>query len=241
MDGIAAQKLKISNDGFAVIENIYTNYEVNTIASIIEKADYGKATSRQKGELFAMRRFLKEVPATIPFIFNNSLKNVICNLFGQDHFVVKSIYFDKPGSSNWFVAYHQDITIAVCAKHERQGFINWTKKQDQFAVQPPLEILENNFTIRIHLDDTDENNGALKVIPGSHANGINKTGFNPAVDEEHICQVQKGGIMIMRPLLMHASGRTLNNKNRRAPSTQGRRRCAVRAMASSISSSTVST
>jgi ectoine hydroxylase-related dioxygenase (phytanoyl-CoA dioxygenase family) len=35
-----------------------------------------------------------------------------------------------------------------------------------------LDILENIYTIRIHLDDTDENNGALKVVPKSHAKGI---------------------------------------------------------------------
>ena len=45
-----------------------------------------------------------------------------------------------------------------------EGYGPWTVKQNQYAVQPPLDILENNFTIRIHLDDTDENNGALRVI-----------------------------------------------------------------------------
>jgi ectoine hydroxylase-related dioxygenase (phytanoyl-CoA dioxygenase family) len=27
-------------------------------------------------------------------------------------------------------------------------------------------------TVRIHLDDTDENNGALRVVPKSHLKGI---------------------------------------------------------------------
>ena len=85
---------------------------------------------------------------------------------------MKSIYFDKPAGSNWFVSYHQDLTISVNAKIDLGGFGPWTVKQDQYAVQPPLQILENNFTIRIHLDDTDENNGALKVIPGSHLKGV---------------------------------------------------------------------
>jgi len=129
---------------------------------------------------------------------------------------VKSIYFDKPAGSNWFVSYHQDLTISVNAKIDLGGFGPWTVKQDQYAVQPPLQILENNFTIRIHLDDTDENNGALKVIPGSHLKGVcrqNTTSLLP--DEEIVCRVNKGGIMIMRPLLLHASERTTNAKSRR--------------------------
>ena len=38
-------------------------------------------------------------------------------------------------------------------------------------VQPPTAILEQMLTVRIHLDRTDESNGALKVIPGSHRQG----------------------------------------------------------------------
>jgi len=114
------------------------------------------------------------------------------------------------------VAYHQDLTISVDRKEETAGFSLWTKKQNQFAVQPPLEILENIYTIRIHLDDTDDRNGALKVIPGSHAKGL----FRPETidfkkEPETICVVPAGGAMIMKPLLLHSSARTTNNRKRR--------------------------
>jgi ectoine hydroxylase-related dioxygenase (phytanoyl-CoA dioxygenase family) len=83
-------------------------------------------------------------------------------------------------------------------------------------VQPPLNFLEPNFTIRIHLDDTTAGNGALRVIPKSHLKGIlrpeNIDGIRNA---EIVCDVPKAGIMIMRPLLLHASNRTTNNQKRR--------------------------
>jgi ectoine hydroxylase-related dioxygenase (phytanoyl-CoA dioxygenase family) len=130
--------------------------------------------------------------------------------------VVKSIYFDKPEKSNWFVAWHQDLTISVNKKAELPGYGPWTIKPDQFAVQPPVAILEDNFTIRIHLDDTDNNNGALKVLPGSHLKKIYRVeDIDWAREKEAICSVNAGGIMIMRPLLMHASSRTTNDKKRR--------------------------
>src|SRR6476661_3396034 len=95
-------------------------------------------------------------------------------------------------------------------------FWSWTVKQDQFSVQPPLAVLQNNFTIRIHLDDTDENNGALKVIPGSHRKGIYRPEtIDWSTEKEVVCRVAKGGVMIMRPLLLHASYRTSNSKQRR--------------------------
>lgn len=61
------------------------------------------------------------------------------------------------------MAYHQDLTISVDTKIEVENFENWTIKQNQFAVQPPKEILEDNFTVRIHIDTTTKENGALKV------------------------------------------------------------------------------
>ncbi|MBB5394836.1 hypothetical protein [Mucilaginibacter sp. AK015] len=100
------------------------------------------------------------MPAVGTIIFNEKLKAIIGELFGTHYLAVKSIYFDKPERSNWFVAWHQDLTISVDKKAGLPGYGPWTVKQNQFAVQPPLNILENNFTIRIHLDDTDEGNGA---------------------------------------------------------------------------------
>lgn len=101
-------------------------------------------------------------------------------------------------------------------KLELDNFGPWTTKQNQFAVQPPLDILENIFTIRIHLDDTDENNGALKVVPTSHAKGIYRPEtIDWSVETEEICKVDRGGIMIMKPLILHGSNRTTNGKKRR--------------------------
>ncbi|MDA3615222.1 phytanoyl-CoA dioxygenase family protein [Polluticaenibacter yanchengensis] len=206
----------ILQPGFTVINGIYSPEEINNIISLIEAADNSAETFRKTSDLFAIRQFLKEVPGTYNLVFNSKLKAVIQQLFGNDYFVVKSIYFDKPGSSNWYVPYHQDLTISVDKKQSFEGFSNWTTKQNQYAVQPPIEILENNFTVRIHLDDTDENNGALKVIEKSHLKGI----YRPETidwqnEKETLCRVEKGGIMIMRPLLLHRSGRTNNHKKRR--------------------------
>jgi ectoine hydroxylase-related dioxygenase (phytanoyl-CoA dioxygenase family) len=207
---------ELLNDGFTIILDIYSADETEQILSIINQADTSKDTFRKSSELFAIRQFLKEIPETVRLIFNENLKAVVHQLFGEDYFVVKSIYFDKPEESNWYVSYHQDLTISVDKKVELEGFGPWTTKQNQFAVQPPLSILKNMFTIRIHLDDTDRENGALKVIPNSHSkNNYRPETIDWATETERICEVPKGGIMIMKPLLLHSSSRTTNNKKRR--------------------------
>jgi ectoine hydroxylase-related dioxygenase (phytanoyl-CoA dioxygenase family) len=207
---------EIDHTGYSVIPNIYEEREIDELIRQIECVNSDRSTFRRTDDLFAIRQFLKEIPEIIPAVFNEKLKAVITRLFGAQYFVVKSIYFDKPESSNWFVAYHQDLTISVKERHETPGFGPWTVKREQFAVQPPVKLLQDNFTIRIHLDDTSKENGALRVIPGSHKKGI----FRPenidwSMEVEQTCDVPKGGIMIMRPLLLHASSRSTGNSRRR--------------------------
>lgn len=212
----ADTKRELTDNGFAIVENIYSAAEISTIITEIENVDKDKPTFRITNDLFAIRQFLKELPGVFPFVFNQKLKNLIAQLFGDDYFIAKSIYFDKPGDSNWFVGYHQDLTISVDKKVETKDFGPWTVKHNQFAVQPPLNILKENFTVRVHLDDTNSANGALKVVPSSHLKDIYRPEtINWNIETETVCEVPAGGVMLMSPLLLHASSRTINNKKRR--------------------------
>jgi ectoine hydroxylase-related dioxygenase (phytanoyl-CoA dioxygenase family) len=207
---------QLTKNGFTILENLYTQEEIELIQRAIEQADNSDSVFRKTENLFAIRQFFKAVPNAFDLVMNEKLKSIVCNLFGDDFFVVKSIYFDKPQQSNWFVAYHQDLTISVDRKLSLEGFGPWTVKQNQFAVQPPVEMLEKGFTVRIHLDDTDQHNGALNVVPKSHVKGIYRSETIDWTTEEEIsCVVPAGGIMIMKPLLLHSSARTTNGKRRR--------------------------
>lgn len=209
-------KTDIIEKGFSVIPGVFEREELNAIPQLIDQADSSRSSFRKTDDLFAIRQFLKEVPSVKDVLLVKKLVSIIEHIFGTDYFLVKSIYFDKPGASNWFVSYHQDLTISVDRKIEAEGFGSWTLKQDLFGVQPPLEILENIFTMRVHLDDTDGNNGALRVVPGSHRKGIYRPGaINWENETEVTCSIPAGGIMIMRPLLLHASSRTINQSRRR--------------------------
>lgn len=211
-----SSKQSFSENGFLILDEIYSETEINQILNEINSADSQKDTFRKTSDLFAIRQILKEIPKLNEIIFNENLRNLIQEFIGNDFFVVKSIYFDKPETSNWYVAYHQDLTISVDKKIELENFNFWTKKQNQYAVQPPIEILENIVTIRIHLDETNEKNGAMKVVPKSHSKKIYRPEtIDWSTEKEVSCNVNKGGVMLMKPLLLHASGRTINNQKRR--------------------------
>jgi hypothetical protein len=131
---------------------------------------------------------------------------------------VRAIYFNKTAEANWLVAWHQDLTIAVRERVELPDFTAWSVKDGIPHVQPPVEFLQNMLTIRLHLDDCDETNGALRVLAGTH-----KFGRVPAEDieelrsthPEHLCTLSAGDVMLMRPLLLHASSRSQGLKPRR--------------------------
>lgn len=209
-------KKELETNGFTILDPIYSFVEIENICNEIEKiSDSTNLTFRKTKDLFAIRQFLKEAPSVEKLIFNNVLKEILESIFGKEYFVVKSIYFDKPEESNWFVGYHQDLTISVDKKLELKDFSNWTLKQNQYSVQPSDEVLKNICTVRIHLDDTNEENGALKVIPNSHHEVIRLDTFDFKNKKETFCNVPKGGIMIMKPLLFHASNKTTNKEKRR--------------------------
>jgi Phytanoyl-CoA dioxygenase (PhyH) len=155
----------LHQNGFTTLPDIYTISEVNSLIETIENATQNSPNFRQSNDLFAIRNLLSEIPELQNVLWNDNLKTLIKDLFGSNYFNVKAIYFDKPPQLNWIVAWHQDLTISVSDKIDIEGFTNWTLKQGQPTVQPPREILENIYTIRIHLDDCDETNGALRVIP----------------------------------------------------------------------------
>ena len=216
MKSLDINKKELNLLGFSVINNVYNKSEIESISDFISNLDTSNPIFRKSEDLFAIRQFIKEVPKIKDLIFTKNLIEIIKSIGGEDYFVVKSIYFDKPEKSNWFVSYHQDLTISVDKKQESIGFANWTTKHNQFAVQPTSDILENIFTIRIHLDDTNEENGALKVLEKSHLKAINRIDNLDLINEKEVfCNVKSGGIMLMKPLLFHGSNKTTNDKNRR--------------------------
>ena len=195
---------------------MYSDSEITALVSCIENASAEKGLAESSTNLFAIRQVIRKIPELKPLLFTEKLYELLQSVFDTSYFLTKAIYFDKPSESNWFVAYHQDLSISVDRKFDVSNYKNWTFKKGQFGVQPPLDILENSVTVRVHLDKTEKENGALKVIPTSHKKGV----YRPEtidwnLETEHICEVEKGGIMLMKPLTLHASERTTNHKQRR--------------------------
>ena len=92
-------------------------------------------------------------------------------LLGTGCFVTRAILFDKTPDSNWKVPWHQDVAIAVAARHDEPGFGPWSVKDGVVHVQLPAEVLAGMVTVRVHLDDCAADNGPVRVLPQTHSLG----------------------------------------------------------------------
>ncbi|MEN9867999.1 MAG: hypothetical protein RL748_3589 [Pseudomonadota bacterium] len=131
---------------------------------------------------------------------------------------VQCTYFEKSGKRNWLVSVHQDRSIPVASRIDHPALQGWSEKEGQWFVQPPVAVLEPLLALRLHLDDCGPDDGPLRVIAGSHQSGF----IDPAraaqmrqQEPEVACCVARGGVVLMRPLLLHASSRSSGSSLRR--------------------------
>ena len=59
MNNQSGTKEKIDNEGFAVVENIFSNEEVDYLLQIISNTDSSNPSFRKSKYLFAIRQFFK--------------------------------------------------------------------------------------------------------------------------------------------------------------------------------------
>ena len=165
-----------------------------------------------------IRNLLALVPSVKILAQSPEIRSLVEPILGDGARVVRGIFFDKNPATNWKIPWHQDLSIAVKNRLDLPDYHPWSVKAGISHVQPPRAILEQMLTVRIHLDRTDESNGALKVIPGSHRQGkLSNLEIDrwKQVSTGISCNYEAGGILLMRPLLLHASSIAIVPSHRR--------------------------
>jgi hypothetical protein len=193
--------------------------------SVIDEiiADLAALEGRQKAsgrrtKSYGARNLLRTCPAVTALAGSHLLKKLIAPVLGEGAFPVRALFFDKIIGANWQVGWHQDLSIAVAERVEVPGFSGWSVKQGVVHVQPPASVLENMLTLRLHLDDCGEDSGPLRVLPGSHRHGRltdDQIAHWQQTGQAGACLVPRGGVLLMRPLLLHTSAPAKNPRHRR--------------------------
>jgi ectoine hydroxylase-related dioxygenase (phytanoyl-CoA dioxygenase family) len=132
--------------------------------------------------------------------------------------MVRATLFDKTTGANWGVFWHRDLSIAVRERHPLPDFHAWTRKAGVQCVQPPTHIMDRIVALRLHLDDCDEANGALSILPGTHRRlSLSDEDIEQLErdDRQVRCDVASGSGLLMKPLVLHASSPMTTGSGRR--------------------------
>ena len=166
--------------------------------------------------------------AAVRHVLNHPSVNVIANdrrllamaqeVLGPEAFPFRATLFDKSPESNWLVTWHQDTALPLRAKMNLPGWGPWSVKDGVTYAHAPAFALNQVLALRLHLDASTERNGPLKVLPATHRMGVlteDEIARCAAEREPVECLAGKGGIVAMRPLVVHASSKSAAEMPRR--------------------------
>jgi hypothetical protein len=199
---------EFDRQGFTIVESMLSLAEIEATIAHLDSISLDRAGTRNLLG-FAWCVELVDVLRSHP---------TIAKLLPPDPVAVQCTLFEKTVAKNWLVPLHQDLSIPVRERCEDIHLSGWSHKEGILYVQPPVEVLEKLVAIRIHIDDCNRDNGALRVVPGSHDRGrISSSDIATLKTDngEELCTVKQGGALVMRPLLLHASSKATNPNRRR--------------------------
>lgn len=197
--------------GYEIIDTFLTHEQLVPIYAEIESLELATNSG-------GIRNAEKKFNAIKELAYSDLMQQRAQNYLDGKPRLVRAILFDKTPENNWLVSWHQDRTVTVSATFEDSHWAPWTIKDGVHHVQPPLEVLDQMVTFRIHLDDTDVHNGCLKVLPNSHKLGILTQSEIQDYLKQHepeLCEAKAGSALVMRPHILHASSKATNPSNRR--------------------------
>jgi hypothetical protein len=198
------------DSGFAILPGVVSEAEAEDLAGRLSRS----ALSRSKA---GARNALSD-PAVAQIARDPRLLQIASDALGAAAFPFKATLFDKSRSANWLVVWHQDTALPLTVRREVPGWGPWSIKAGVLHAHAPAHALSRVVALRLHLDDSTTSNGPLKVLPGTHLQGVlpdaqilQLSTTLPSVE----CLVPRGGLITMRPLLVHSSSKVVGAAPRR--------------------------
>ncbi|MCU1303317.1 MAG: hypothetical protein JWQ87_3601 [Candidatus Sulfotelmatobacter sp.] len=200
----------IEKDGFAIIPVFLALEEVD---HLLEGTSGCSARRSRAGVRHALSMSSVATLAQQPNVLGLARA-----VLGATAFPFRATLFDKSAVSNWLVVWHQDIALPLRQRHEVPGWGPWSVKDGVPYAHAPAAVLSQVLALRVHLDDSTADNGPLRVLPATHTMGVlgdDRIHELAAQMMPVVCLVPAGGILAMRPLLIHSSSKSQTKTDRR--------------------------
>lgn len=189
---------RFRSDGFLAVDGVLTGAEVLELTPRIDEAAPDSVGDRRMLDHAWCREMARQVLETCLSrgLVNGDFVGVLCT------------FFDKSARSNWGVAPHRDLAVPVRAKADIEGWKNWSVKQDIPHAHAPRGLLERMFSLRLNVDRSAADNGALMVAPGSHRS-------TESAKPTYTVEGNPGDGLLMSPLTVHSSRKSVSHTSRR--------------------------
>jgi len=200
----------LEQQGFEIVPNCLQPSDVDALTVALDHSSLHRSRAGIRNVL--------QLEAVRSLALDLLLLNFARTALGSKALPFRATLFDKSSDSNWLVVWHQDTALPLRERRDATGWGPWSVKEGVICAHAPADALEQVLAIRIHLDDSSTENGPLRFLPGTHKSGVLS---DDAIHDlslkalEVICEVPSGGILLMKPLLVHASSKVLQSKRRR--------------------------
>jgi len=199
-----------SDTGYSIHEAVFAPVEMTRLSGALDSASLVRTKA-------GARRVLA-VPEVLALASDPRVLDIARHAIGSSAMPYRATLFDKSLSANWLVTWHQDTALPLKARSEHPDWGPWSMKGGVLHAIAPASALERIIALRVHLDDSTTGNGPLRVLPGTHRRGV--------IDHEAIlalantvreveCVTDAGGVVTLRPLIVHASSKASGNRPRR--------------------------
>lgn len=205
----------MNDTGFWIEQDVLSSQKCEELLAALSR-DERQRVERQRSRAGA--RHLMSHSAVAAIAGDQRLISIAQRALGAGAVPYRATLFEKTGPANWLVVWHQDTALPLVSRFDAADWGPWSCKAGIHYAHAPAWALERILALRIHLDASTSENGPLRVLPGSHTRGVmsDEEVFALAAAHQHVeCLVSRGGVMAMRPLLVHSSGKSQTDAPRR--------------------------
>jgi ectoine hydroxylase-related dioxygenase (phytanoyl-CoA dioxygenase family) len=196
--------------GFEILPGVLDASDARTIASGLERFPLERSR--------AGARHLMSHPLVGGLARDPRLLATASRLLGAPAVPFRATLFDKSPASNWLIVWHQDTALPIRQPREAPGWGPWSIKGGLSYAHAPAVALSRVIALRVHVDECGPGDGPLRVLPGTHTLGVltdAQIGRLAREIQPHDCTVSAGGVVVMRPLIVHASSKNQSGRRRR--------------------------
>jgi hypothetical protein len=199
-----------TDPGYAIVERFFEPVEMT---QVLDSLSYAGLERTKAGARHVLR-----VPEIRALANDPRLTELASQFLDRGAVPFRATLFDKSSEANWLVVWHQDTALPLRTRVDAPEWGPWSVKAGMIYAHAPAWALERVVALRVSLDDSSATNGPLRILPNSHREGVltdeqieRLARTVPPVD----CVAKAGGIVVLRPLTVHASSKSVDDKPRR--------------------------